>query len=347
MIIYKNYYTANISKMDKIASFDLDHTLIRPKSGNIFPKNLNDWEFMPFPTLKTKLEKLSSDHLVVIFSNQKKTFHQKYSDDEFLKKIDKIHSKLGIDFIFVAALEDDNYRKPRIGMYEHLIEKEGLTIKKEDSFFVGDMAGRKNDKYDTDLKFAKNIGIQFMTPEEYFLNQSSSSYNIRGYKLDNNSKNYDNLLINISPQKKVMVVISGYPGSGKSHLANKLAGNKSTIISKDNFGNKFNKKLKESLKDGNYTIVEGLYSNNMSRKKLKELASKYNYNTKYIMVNTSYNLSYHLNIYRSLYKNKKKIPEVVYMKYKKEFEYPLEEDWDEIINYHPHIPRKVNKMYLY
>ena len=343
MILYKNYYTSNISKMVKLASFDLDHTLIRPKFGNVFPKNLNDWEFMPFP-IKSKLDKLSSDHLVVIFSNQKKTFHQKYSNDEFLKKIDSIHSKLGIDFIFIAALEDDNYRKPRIGMYEHLLEKEGLTIKKEDSFFVGDMAGRKNDKYDTDLKFAKNIGIKFMTPEEYFLNQSSGSYKIRGYKLDTFLKNTK---INISPQKKVMVVISGYPGSGKSHLANKLAGNKSNIISKDNFGTKFNMKLEESLKEGNYTIVEGLYSNNKSRNKLKKMAAKYNYNTKYIMVNTSYNLSYHLNLYRSLYENKKKIPEVVYMKYKKEFEYPLEEDWDDILNYHPHIPRKVNNMYLY
>jgi len=329
--------------MVKMASFDLDHTLIRPKSGNIFPKNLNDWELMPY-SIKSKLEKLSDDHLITIFSNQKRTSHQKYNNNDFLKKIDSIHSKLGINFIFIAALEDDNYRKPRIGMYEHLLEKENLNIKKKDSFYVGDMAGRKSDKYDTDLKFAKNIGIQFMTPEEYFLNQTSGSYNIRGYKLDNNSKNTK---INIIPQRKVMLVISGYPGSGKSHLANKLAGNTLIIISRDNFGTKFNKKLEESLKDGNYTIVEGLYSNNLSRNKLKELAAKYNYTTKYIIVNTSYDLSYHLNLYRSLYENKNKVPEIVYMKYKKEFEYPLQQDWDEIIDYHPHIPQKINKMYLY
>jgi len=344
MLLYKNYYTANISKMVKMASFDLDHTIIRPKSGNVFPKNLNDWELMPFSSIKSKLEKLSSDHLIAIFSNQKKTPRQKYSDDEFLKKIDSIHTKLGIDFIFIAALEDDNYRKPRIGMYEYLLEKESLDIKKENSFYVGDMAGRKSDKYDTDLKFARNIGIKFMTPEEYFLNQSSGSYNIRGYQLNNNSKNTK---INISPQKKVMVVISGYPGSGKSHLANKLANDKTAIISRDNFGNKFDKKLEESLKNGEHTIIEGLYSNNISRNKLKELASKYDYTTKYIMVNTSYDLSYHLNLYRSLYKNKNKVPEIVYMKYKKEFEYPLQNDWDEIIDYHPHIPRKVNRMYLF
>lgn len=341
MLLYKNYYNTNISKLVKLASFDLDHTLIRPASGNVFPKNLNDWELMPFQSIKSKLEKLSQDHLVTIFSNQKKTAHQKYSNDEFIKKIDKIHTKLGIDFIFIAALEDDIYRKPRIGMYEYLLEKEKLNINKEQSFYVGDMAGRKNDKYDTDLKFAKNIGIRFMTPEEYFLDQTSGSYNIQGYKLDNNT---GKAIINITPQKKVMVIISGYPGSGKTHLANKLADN---IISKDNFGNKFDKKLEESLKTGEFTVVEGLYSNNKSREKLIELANKYNYTTKYIMVNTSYELSYHLNLYRSLYKGGNKVPEIVYKKYKKEYESPLKKDWDEIINYHPHISKKVNSMYLY
>ena len=55
----------------------------------------------------------------------------------------------------------------------------------------------------------------------------------------------------------------------------------------------------------------------------------------------------HLNLYRSLFENKNKIPEIVYMKYRKNFEYPDESDWDEIIEYHPHITKKVNKYYLY
>jgi hypothetical protein len=31
------------------------------------------------------------------------------------------------------------------------------------------MAGRKKDKYDTDLIFAKNLNVKFFTPEQYFL----------------------------------------------------------------------------------------------------------------------------------------------------------------------------------
>ena len=29
-----------------IAGFDIDHTIIEPKSGNKFPKNKDDWKFL-------------------------------------------------------------------------------------------------------------------------------------------------------------------------------------------------------------------------------------------------------------------------------------------------------------
>ena len=39
-----------------------------------------------------------------------------------------------------------------------------MQINKKDSFYVGDMAGRENDKFDTDLKSALNLKVNFMTP---------------------------------------------------------------------------------------------------------------------------------------------------------------------------------------
>lgn len=53
---------------------------------------------------------------------------------------------------------------------------EGLTVDKQESFYVGDAAGRpeiskkrKKDHSCADRLFALNIDIQFFTPEEHFL----------------------------------------------------------------------------------------------------------------------------------------------------------------------------------
>ena len=155
-ILYKNYYPdINLDKYI-LTSFDLDHTIIKPKSGNIFPKDIDDWELLN-TNVKPMLLKLyeNNNNMIVIFSNQK---NLRVSKRYYMKKINKIKKELGINFIFIAALEDDIYRKPNIGMYKYLKKKLNIKFDKKKSFFVGDMAGRKTDK------------INFMTPEEYFIN---------------------------------------------------------------------------------------------------------------------------------------------------------------------------------
>lgn len=349
-IIYLNFYSSiNPTIKYSITSFDLDYTIIKTKSGNIFPKDKNDWVLWD-EQVKKKFTEISKipNNLIVIFSNQKGvgSGNKKFTTvNEFKQKINDIHKLLSVDFIFVASLEDDIYRKPRPGMFDFIQNKLSIKINKKNSIYVGDMAGRPNDKYDTDLKFALNLKIKFMTPEEYFLNEPNNKIKLSGYLLNNNSLNTK---LSIKPESNQMIIISGYPGSGKSHLAEKFTKNyEFEIFSRDNLGNKFMKKLIESLENGNPVVIEGLYWNNETRKELKNLADKHKYNTTYILVKTSYELAYHLNLYRSLYEDKNKVPEIVYMKYRKHFEYPDESDWGKIIEYHPRVPKKVNKYYLY
>lgn len=354
-IIYINYYSDLVPDTKySISGFDLDYTVIKTKSGNVFPKDKNDWELWE-PKVKTKFAELAKkpNNIIVIFSNQKGvgSGNKKFlTINEFEDKVHNIRKELGVNFIFIASLEDDINRKPRIGMWEHIKTKLSIKINKSNSFYVGDMAGRPNDKYDTDLKFAHNIGVKFMTPEQYFLDDNTPiKSKLTGYQLDNFSSNTK---LNIKPDSNRMVIISGYPGSGKSHLANKflkLTGtdNKFELFSRDELGTKFMKKLIETMENKKPVVIEGLYWNNETRSELKNLADKHKYNTSYILVKTTYELAYHLNLYRSLYESKNRVPEIVYMKYRKNFEYPDDSDWNEVIEYHPHIPKKINKYYLY
>ncbi|XP_052734457.1 polynucleotide 3'-phosphatase ZDP isoform X2 [Vigna angularis] len=65
---------------------------------------------------------------------------------------------------------DDAFRKPKPGMW-HLMEQHfnsGIVIDMDQSFYVGDAAGRKSDHSDADIKFAEAIGLKFYLPEDYF-----------------------------------------------------------------------------------------------------------------------------------------------------------------------------------
>ncbi|ORD94465.1 ZDP [Enterospora canceri] len=53
-----------------------------------------------------------------------------------------------------------------------------ISRKFDDAFYVGDCVGRLTDYSDFDLKFAKNCGLRFFTPEQYFDNAEMIQYEI-------------------------------------------------------------------------------------------------------------------------------------------------------------------------
>ena len=91
-------------------------------------------------------------------------------------KFTGIQAALGIPMLFLAATHDDKYRKPSLGMVNH-VESTYFKINRAESFYCGDAAGRpatetrKKDFSADDLKFAWNQGVKFETPESLFLNQ--------------------------------------------------------------------------------------------------------------------------------------------------------------------------------
>jgi len=340
-IIYCNFYSPNHKYSTSLNSFDLDGTLIKTKSGKTFPKDHNDWILL-YDSIKEKLKNISNT-TIVIFSNQMGISKGHITVKDIKSKIKDIQKELDIPFIFIASKEDDLYRKPRIGMYEFLENQLEITFDKKKSFYVGDMAGREKDKLDTDRKFAINLDIKFYTPEEYFLENKSQKFKLTGYLLNNKSK--ETKINTIASKNKELVMLSGYPGSGKSYLSKKFIGYK--FFSRDEYGTKYVKLLKDSIKKKESVVVEGLFSNNTARNKILDLVKNKDYETRLIQMETDMNLSYHLNLYRSLFEGKSKIPMIAYHKYNKSYEEPIKEDWSKIESYHPKINKEHNEYYLF
>lgn len=154
------------SFLKKMAAFDFDWTLVKPKGNRKFPKSVNDWQWL-FPTIPDKIHKLYNEgYMIVIFTNQSKPWKK----DQIIEAM----TILKIPLYIVIAFEKTEY-KPNIFMFDLLLDNRDLN--KEESFFVGDALGRKDDFADSDKKFAENIGIKWIEPETMFME------NINEYKI--------------------------------------------------------------------------------------------------------------------------------------------------------------------
>uniref|UniRef100_A0A0N4ZK26 Bifunctional polynucleotide phosphatase/kinase n=1 Tax=Parastrongyloides trichosuri TaxID=131310 RepID=A0A0N4ZK26_PARTI len=229
------YTHKDIQSKKKIASFDMDHTLIKPKGSGIHPKFDDDWEYL-FPTVPTKLKKLhKDDYKIVIFTNQKGISTKKNSKIDIKKRVEDIINKLDIPIQVFVSLGHPKYRKPYKGMWE-LLSKEhngDVDISIEDSIYVGDGAGRMNvsengrrDFTNSDRLFALNIGIKFKDPEEFFLDQTyNGRYNEILFDPKTAFLNKQPLLLpknsHIMDEKQEIIVLVGITGCGKSHFVSK------------------------------------------------------------------------------------------------------------------------------
>lgn len=223
----------------KVAAFDLDDTLIKPKQGGSrFVRNVTShmwWDAI----VPGRLKQLHSDgYLVVIFSNQggislkdnaKSLQKDTLSLKNFKDQLTSFLRQLDFPLSIYAATGNDHYRKPRTGMWHELKEEYELdandAIDMENSFYIGDAAGRENidkkrkDHATSDRDLATNIDIKFQTPEEFFLGLETESYNhpFEPRQFLESKLSYAEVeppFMKQSPQE--LVIFCGSPGAGKS-----------------------------------------------------------------------------------------------------------------------------------
>ncbi|KAJ9658113.1 DNA kinase/phosphatase Pnk1 [Coniosporium apollinis] len=145
---------------------------------------------------------------------------------DFKRKVTAVFTQLDLPISIYAATSRDRFRKPRTGMWEQLLEDFNLTaahqVDLDTSFFVGDAGGRtghssggvSKDHSCCDRDFATNVGIKFLTPEEYFLEEEPKPF-VREFdpaKYINNATS-----VVFSKQNPLDVILfCGSPGAGKS-----------------------------------------------------------------------------------------------------------------------------------
>jgi bifunctional polynucleotide phosphatase/kinase len=293
----------NATFKDKMASFDYDWTMVNPIAGQTFPTNIDDWKWYSDEVPKMIHKFSEDDFMIVIFTNQSKS----WKCDQIKIVCESLHIPL---FIVIANVKTEY--KPNRLMFDNLIQ--GKFVNKEESFFVGDALGRKTDFSDSDKVFAENIGIKWISPEEMFL---SRSFVVPSIELHD------------SPEIIIMV---GYPGSGKTTIANSICKNKNYIhISSDKFKSITTRMIKYSLDFMNQkkSIVFDATNSSVKKRKLYiTLSLKHNYRVRCIHVTTPLDMSYKRNKMRA---DEYQVPKIAYSIYNKHYDEPTAEEGFELL----------------
>ncbi|KAK1908399.1 hypothetical protein P3342_009248 [Pyrenophora teres f. teres] len=226
------------TKRRRIAAFDFDSTLITSASGRTFSRDASDWKWWD-SSVPGRLKELHNDgFLIAIISNQGgislkpdpktvKSDQKRLAD--FKTKVTAVLTQLDLPISIYAATSRDQYRKPRMGMWQELLEDYDVehadTVDLENSVFVGDAGGREavagspaKDHSCSDRDFAANVGISFHTPEEYFRHEEPRPF-VRAFEptayIGERAEQTISAIFT-KPATPEIVLFCGCPGAGKS-----------------------------------------------------------------------------------------------------------------------------------
>ncbi|CEH13609.1 Polynucleotide kinase 3' phosphatase [Ceraceosorus bombacis] len=342
----------------KIAAFDLDGTLVTPKQGT-WPSATDEFDYkFVFPSV---CKKVKAEHdagaVIVVISNQKQTggkFDPAAPPKKVVtwqKKLGHIAEAIGAPMLVFAALADDYYRKPALGMWEATLEeleacggmRDWVCIEAgstRSSFYVGDAAGRSKgkgreaDHNDTDRKWALNAGLPFHTPEEWFLANKPESYELSGWRpsQEHLAEVSDNAPPFYDDGKLELVFFVGPPASGKTsyyrrHFAPRgyVHVNQDTLKTRD----KCIKAAEAALQKGQSVVIDNTNPKRATREEYKKISLYASARVRMILFDLPRDHLEHNNLVRAHAmpdEKRERIPAIAFNSYFKNLEKPHESE---------------------
>lgn len=233
----------NFQYNKSIAIFNLNNNLI--KNNNY--KDKYGFKLFHNKFVNDRLEEINERKgSIIIIEN-----YFKSDIDEFKEKIEIIEKMLNVPIIIIIAQENNYYSKPFTGSFkllEQIYKKQKQKINKKTSICVGSRAGRtksfyynKNDYSDIDRGYAKNNGIKFCVPENFYYNNKYEylyEWTAMNSEIREKVKKYIDIMDKYSEtaikkiikkkfksDKKFFIMITGNICSGKTTLCNRIMEN--------------------------------------------------------------------------------------------------------------------------
>ena len=344
------YTPIGMAARNRIAAYDMDGTLIATQSGKVFPKDANDWKIAFSTVCPVIREKHEAGFKIVIMTNQAGVSKGRTKLSDLKTKIENIIKRLNVPVQVFIATGNGCFRKPLTGMWQALcsLKNSDIAIDSQNSFFVGDAAGRpenklikrKKDHSTVDRLMALNCGLIFFTPEQHFLRAREEKW----FKPDfvPNTVIANDQLIESPKGAKIevdaleVIVMVGGQGSGKSHFTKvhlEPLGYK--IVSRDVLGTwqKCVDRLNDHIKAGEKVVVDNTNGTREMRDRYLQAAKKLQVPCRCFLMNTRPKHAEHNIAFRELINaTHSKISSIILNGYRKNFEEPtLKEGFSEIV----------------
>lgn len=340
--------STTLSGRSKAAGFDIDFTVIKTASGRKFATGATDWEWWD-TKVPDKLRQLDKEGYRIIFiTNQAGIEKLKVKPEEIQRKVEAIIKELDIPVLTFVCTGENQYRKPSTLMWEHWENKcnQGVKVNRSECIYVGDAAGRAKewapgkpkDFSCSDRKFAANLGIEFKTPEEFFLGEKPAKFewlSMDPQKFLNKASSTEKKEYHSkSPE---MVIMVGAPATGKSTFRKRyLEPHGYVAVNRDTMGTmqKCLKAATEALKSGKSVVADNTNPSVAGRKEFIDCAKNNGVPCRCFVMDTPIELAHHLNYFRQTQTKGevRRIPDVGYNVYKKNFEAPTKaEGFSEIL----------------